>query len=91
MLAGRITAYMAPLNTSYWRGFSFFWSVSMADKSEVKKDLDFCSCELEKYQNLSRTGLSRDELITIDSIIVRLKGRIRNLRELKGEEPKSGR
>ncbi|HCQ5192788.1 hypothetical protein ACQP6U_11910 [Acinetobacter baumannii] len=63
----------------------------MADKSEVKKDLDFCSCELEKYQNLSRAGLSRDELITIDSIIVRLKGRIRNLRELKGEEPKSGR
>ncbi|MEF3816070.1 hypothetical protein NOL39_04155 [Acinetobacter baumannii] len=58
---------------------------------KLKKDLDFCSCELEKYQNLSRTGLSRDELITIDSIIVRLKGRIRNLRELKGEEPKCGR
>ncbi|PPC02713.1 hypothetical protein SOI71_05425 [Acinetobacter pittii] len=62
----------------------------MADKSEVKKDLDFCSCELEKYQNLSRSGLSRDELITIDSIIVRLKERIKNLRILKDEEPKRG-
>lgn len=62
--------------------------MSMADKSEVKKDLDFCSCELDKYQNLSRSGLSRDELITIDSIIVRLKDRIKNLRILKGEEVK---
>lgn len=62
----------------------------MADKSEVKKDLDFCSCELEKYQNLSRTGLSRDELITIDSIIVRLKERIKNLRILKDKEPQRG-
>ncbi|MFA3130063.1 hypothetical protein KWG22_18905 [Acinetobacter pittii] len=62
----------------------------MADKSEVKKDLDFCSCELEKYQNLSRTGLSHDELITIDSIIVRLKERIKNLRILKDEEPQRG-
>lgn len=62
----------------------------MADKSEVKKDLDFCSCELEKYQNLSRSGLSRDELITIDSIIVRLKERIKNLRILKDKEPQRG-
>ncbi|GAA5559293.1 MULTISPECIES: hypothetical protein [Acinetobacter] len=62
----------------------------MADKSEVKKDLDFCSRELEKYQNLSRSGLSRDELITIDSIIVRLKERIKNLRILKDEEPQRG-
>jgi len=62
----------------------------MADKSEVKKDLDFCSCELEKYQNLSRTGLSRDELITIDLIIVRLKGRINNLRTLNEVELKRG-
>lgn len=62
----------------------------MADKSEVKKDLDFCSCELEKYQNLSRTGLSRDELITIDLIIVRLKGRIQNLRCLNEREAKHG-
>lgn len=82
---------MKPCQMLVIGGAFIFWSVSMADKSEVKKDLDFCSCELEKYQNLSRTGLSRDELITIDSIIVRLKGRIRNLRELKGEEPKSGR
>lgn len=62
----------------------------MADKSEVKKDLDFCSCELEKYQNLSRSGLSRDELITIDLIIVRLKGRIQNLRCLNEREAKHG-
>lgn len=60
----------------------------MADKSEVKKGLDFCSCELDKYQNLSRSGLSRDELITIDSIIVRLKERIKNLHILKGKEAK---
>jgi len=62
----------------------------MADKSEVKKDLDFCSCELDKYQNLSRSGLSRDELITIDLIIVRLKGRIQNLRCLNEREAKHG-
>lgn len=44
------------------------------DKNEGKKNLDKFSLELERYQNLSRTGLTRDEMLVIDRIIVRLKG-----------------
>lgn len=50
------------------------------DKNEGKKNLDKVSLELERYQNLSRTGLSRDEMLVIDRIIVRLKEQIKNLR-----------
>ncbi|CAM0623084.1 Phage protein [Acinetobacter baumannii] len=32
LLAERITAYMAPLNTSYWRGFYFFGGYMKAKK-----------------------------------------------------------
>ncbi len=50
------------------------------DKNEGKKNLDKFSLELERYQNLSRTGLTRDEMLVIDRIIVRLKGKVKNLR-----------
>lgn len=50
------------------------------DKNEGKKNLDKYSLELERYQGLSRTGLSRDEMLVIDRIIVRLKEQIKNLR-----------
>ncbi|WP_171265044.1 hypothetical protein [Acinetobacter pittii] len=50
------------------------------DKDEGKKNLDKFSLELERYQNLSRTGLTRDEMLVIDRIIVRLKGQVKNLR-----------
>ena len=61
----------------------FFFSylvVSMTDRVQAKKDLQFCCDELSKYQNLSRTGLRHSELIAIDNVIIRLKEQIKNLR-----------
>ncbi|WP_180005159.1 MULTISPECIES: hypothetical protein [unclassified Acinetobacter] len=52
----------------------------MTDKVQAKQDLEFCSAELSKYQNLSHTGLTRNEMLTIDSIMIKLKERIKNLR-----------
>ncbi|EGT94069.1 hypothetical protein MW722_001207 [Acinetobacter baumannii] len=54
----------------------------MADLVEAKKNLDKYSEELSRYQNLSRTGLSRDEMLVIDNIILRLKNQINNLRSM---------
>ena len=56
--------------------------VSMTDKVQAKQDLEFCSAELSKYQNLSRSGLTRVEMLAIDGIMRRLKERIRNLRNV---------
>ena len=53
----------------------------MTDKVQAKKDLEFCSTELSKYQNLSRSGLTLNEMRTIDGIMIELKDRIKNLRE----------
>ena len=53
----------------------------MKDRVQAKQDLEFCSAELSKYQNLSRTGLTRNEMLAIDGIMIKLKERIRNLRE----------
>lgn len=53
----------------------------MTDKAQAKQDLEFCSAELSKYQNLSRTSLRHSELIAIDGVMIRLKKRIKNLRE----------
>ena len=78
--AERITAYKALLNSRYWRGFHFLFGVFMTDKVQAKQDLEFCSAELSKYQNLSRSGLTRNELLAIDGIMIKLKERIRNLR-----------
>ena len=50
------------------------------NKSDVKKNLDLDSAELEKYQNLSCSGLRDNELKAIDAIMIRLKERIKNLR-----------
>ncbi|MGF2256402.1 hypothetical protein [Acinetobacter baumannii] len=50
------------------------------DKNEAKKNLDKYSQELERYQNLSRSGLSRDEMLVIDRIMLRLKKQVNNLR-----------
>ena len=52
----------------------------MADKVQAKQDLEFCSAELSKYQNLSRSGLTLSELHAIDGIMIKLKERIKNLR-----------
>ena len=52
----------------------------MTDRVQAKKDLEFCSAELSKYQNLSRAGLRHSELIAIDNVMIRLKEQIKNLR-----------
>ena len=52
----------------------------MTDKVQAKQYLEFCSTELSKYQNLSRSGLTRHQMIVIDEIIIKLKERINNLR-----------
>ena len=80
--AERITAHKTLLNMHYWRGFSFSIGDYMTDKVQVKQDLEFCSAELSKYQNLSRSGLTRAEMLAIDGIMRRLKDRIRNLRNV---------
>ena len=80
LLAERITANRTPLNMHYWWGFSFLFEVIMTDKVQAKKDLEFCSAELSKYQNLSRSGLTRDEMLAIDGIMIKLKKRIKNLK-----------
>lgn len=54
----------------------------MTDKVQVKQDLEFCSTELSKYQNLSRVGLRHSELVAIDNVMIRLKERINNLRTI---------
>ena len=79
-LAERITAHKTLLHTRYWRGFSFLVGGLMTDKVQAKQDLEFCSAELSKYQNLSRAGLTRNELLAIDGIMIKLKERIKNLR-----------
>ena len=60
--------------------FLFLLVDAMADKVQAKKDLEFCSAELSKYQNLSRSGLTLNEMRTIDGIMIKLKERINNLR-----------
>lgn len=60
--------------------FHFLNVVFMADKVHAKQDLEFCSTELSKYQNLSRSGLTHNELLAIDGIMIKLKERIKNLR-----------
>ncbi len=52
----------------------------MTDREKKKKDLEFCSAELSKYQNLSRSGLTRNEMLAIDGIMIKLKERVKNLR-----------
>ncbi|WP_334134217.1 hypothetical protein [Acinetobacter schindleri] len=54
----------------------------MTDKVQSKQDLEFCSAELSKYQNLSRSGLKRHQMIAIDEIMIELKQRIQNLRKM---------
>jgi hypothetical protein len=52
----------------------------MADKVKARKELELCSTELFKYQNLNSSGLIHSELIAIDNVMIRLKEQIKNLR-----------
>lgn len=54
----------------------------MTDRVQAKQDLEFCSAELSKYQNLNRVCLRHSELVVIDNVMIRLKERIKNLRAI---------
>lgn len=54
----------------------------MTDRVQAKQDLQFCCAELSKYQNLSRSGLKLHQMIAIDGIMIELKKRIKNLRNV---------
>ncbi|MFW1850288.1 hypothetical protein ACG9XR_06895 [Acinetobacter guillouiae] len=49
----------------------------MTDTVQPRKDLELCSAELSKYQNLSRSGLRHSELIAIENVMIRLKEQIK--------------
>ncbi|KXZ68785.1 hypothetical protein [Acinetobacter venetianus] len=51
-------------------------------EKETKQYIDQYSKEIEKYQSLSRSLMSRDEMIMVDNKIIQLKGRIKNLRSI---------
>ena len=94
--AERITAHKTLLNSGDLSGvFLFLFELFgnseglgfMADKVQAKKDLEFCSAELSKYQNLSRSGLTLNEMRTIDGIMIKLKERINNLRTALYAQP----
>ena len=80
LFAERITAHKTPLICIIGGVFIFLLGGVMTDKVQAKKDLEFCSAELSKYQNLSRSGLTLNEMRTIDGIMIKLKERINNLR-----------
>jgi len=82
LFAERITAHKTPLICIIGGVFIFLFGVLMTDKVQAKKDLEFCSAELSKYQNLSRAGLRHSELVAMDNIMIRLKEQIRNLRSV---------
>ena len=79
-LAERITAHKPRSICIIGGVFLFLLDGLMTDKVQAKKDLEFCTAELSKYQNLSRSGLTRDEMLAIDGIMIKLKERVKNLR-----------
>ncbi|WOE32161.1 MULTISPECIES: hypothetical protein [unclassified Acinetobacter] len=52
----------------------------MVDRVEINKNIKTLSDEIEKWQNLSRGLMTRDEMIVIDGKITAFKNRIKNLR-----------
>ena len=75
-----VLRHIRPCSICIIGGVFFYLVDAMADKVQAKKDLEFCSAELSKYQNLSRSGLTLNEMRTIDGIMIKLKERIKNLR-----------
>ena len=49
---------------------------------ETKQYIDLYSKEIEKYQNLSRSMMTREEMIMIDKKIMQFKEWVRNLRSV---------
>ena len=71
---------MKPRSICIIGGVFLFLLGGMTDKVQAKKDLEFCSAELSNYKNLSRSGLTRNEMLAIDGIMIKLKERVKNLR-----------
>lgn len=53
----------------------------MVDRVEAKKNIDFLTAEIEKWQGLSRGLMTRDEMIMVDTKIQDFKRRIHNARQ----------
>lgn len=53
----------------------------MKDK-EARQYIDLYSKEIEKYQSLSRSMMTRDEMIMVDQKIIQFKEWIKNLRSV---------
>lgn len=53
----------------------------MKDK-ETNQYIDLYSKEIEKYQSLSRSLMTRDEMIMVDQKIIQFKEWIKNLRSV---------
>lgn len=52
------------------------------DKVEAQRNINLYVSEINKYQSLSRSLMSRDEMIVVDHKIMCLKERVKNLREV---------
>lgn len=52
------------------------------DQLEAQRNINLYVSEINKYQSLSRSLMTRDEMIVIDQKIMRLKERVKNLREV---------
>ena len=60
-------------------GGFLFLELTVKERVQAKKDLQFCCDELSKQQNLSRTGSRHSELVAMDNIMIHLKECIGNL------------
>lgn len=54
----------------------------MVDKVEAKKNIERYETEIAKWQSLSRTLMTRDEMMLADKKINQLKEWSRNLRDM---------
>ena len=54
----------------------------MVDKVEAKKNIERYETEITKWQSLSRTLMTRDEMMLADKKINQLKEWSRNLRDM---------
>lgn len=52
------------------------------DTVDAEKNIEIYYVELLRYQSLSRSLMSRDEMIMVDNKIIQLKERIKNLRSV---------
>lgn len=54
------------------------------DTQEAQQNLRTLTEEISKYQNLSRSMMTRSEMIMVDQKIIVLKERVKNIRVVLG-------